>query len=289
MPWPVTVEPDGELVLEGVGLVRRRTSGRRCRAARRSVASALRTACEVDRAEVGDGAARSRLRARSSKSPAPRPAPHSSFQWKCPPVAKRARARPVIVERSSRSAARTSPASRSPPRAGSRRSARRRPPRRRSRGPSRSAWSTARRRAAPGSAPGPGRRRRRCSPVSTRSAVCSRISRVSSGRSVDAVVESAALTTSAAAPEALPVFSEPVGPSIEIELLPPYWVVLAPRKKVRDRDVRARGTPAAGDAAESLGFDRTGSSLRRGRRCRAPCPGSASRGRSWPGSCGCPC
>ena len=36
--------------------------------------------------------------------------------------------------------------------------------------------------------------------------------------------------TSAAAPAALPVFSEPVVPSIEIELLPPYWVVLAPRK-----------------------------------------------------------
>ena len=28
------------------------------------------------------------------------------------------------------------------------------------------------------------------------------------------------------------MFTEPVGPSIEIELLPPYWVVLAPRKKV---------------------------------------------------------
>src|SRR5579884_210443 len=57
--------------------------------------------------------------------------------------------------------------------------------------------------------------------VVARSAVCSRISRVSSG--VRAIpCSSAALITSAAAPEALPVFCEPVVPSIEIELWPPY-------------------------------------------------------------------
>ena len=68
-------------------------------------------------------------------------------------------------------------------------------------------------------------------PPVTRSAVCSRISRVSSGRSaIGGVASSAEEITSAAAPAALPVFSEPVVPSIEIELLPPYWVVLAPRK-----------------------------------------------------------
>jgi hypothetical protein len=69
-------------------------------------------------------------------------------------------------------------------------------------------------------------------PPVTRSAVCSRIARVSSGRSTIGVGWwlSAALITSAAAPAALPVFSEPVEPTIEIELLPPNWVVFAPRK-----------------------------------------------------------
>src|SRR5207237_8283286 len=68
-------------------------------------------------------------------------------------------------------------------------------------------------------------------PLSTRSAVCSSSSRVSSGRS--AIPWSRpALTTRPAAPDALLVLTEPVGPSIEIELLPPYCVVLAPRKNV---------------------------------------------------------
>ena len=68
-------------------------------------------------------------------------------------------------------------------------------------------------------------------PGVTSSAVCSRISRVSSARRL-VPASRAALTTSAAAPEALPVLTDPVGPSIEIELLPPNWVVFAPRKKV---------------------------------------------------------
>src|SRR5581483_3654453 len=53
------------------------------------------------------------------------------------------------------------------------------------------------------------------------SAVCSRISRVSSGDSVKPA-RAPALITMPAAPEALPVFSEPVEPSIAIEPLPPY-------------------------------------------------------------------
>ena len=40
----------------------------------------------------------------------------------------------------------------------------------------------------------------------------------------------AELTTMPAAPDALPVLTEPVAPSSEIELLPPNWVVFAPRK-----------------------------------------------------------
>ena len=43
---------------------------------------------------------------------------------------------------------------------------------------------------------------------------------------------SAELTTKPAPPDALPVLIEPVAPSIEIELLPPNCVVLAPRKNV---------------------------------------------------------
>ncbi len=42
----------------------------------------------------------------------------------------------------------------------------------------------------------------------------------------------AAEMSSAAAPAALPVFVEPVGPCMEIDDLPPNWVVFAPRKYV---------------------------------------------------------
>ena len=63
----------------------------------------------------------------------------------------------------------------------------------------------------------------------TSSAVCSSVSRTSSG--VGSTPWSlAALTTSAAAPAALPVLVEPVEPSIVTELWPPNCVVLAPRK-----------------------------------------------------------
>src|SRR6266576_3333518 len=158
------------------------------------------------------------------------PAPHSSFQWKLPPGAKRACARPLIGRLSPVTGAYQSGESMA------------------ASGGILPLWATAT--AAPrftrpqpkcvvhwsidgaaGFAPGSGAP----SPVVllevTRSAVCSRISRVSSGRrSTRGEASLAALTTSAAAPAALPVFSEPVVPSIEIELLPPYWVVLAPRK-----------------------------------------------------------
>ena len=66
---------------------------------------------------------------------------------------------------------------------------------------------------------------------STSSAVCSRSSRVSSALSVSPCSRAAAIT-SAAAPAALPVFVEPVAPSIEIDDLPPNCVVFAPRKYV---------------------------------------------------------
>src|SRR5436190_16438662 len=68
-------------------------------------------------------------------------------------------------------------------------------------------------------------------PCVTSSAVCSRISRTSSGLSVKPAPRPA-LTTSPAAPEARPVLIEPVAPSIEIELLRPNCVGLAPRKNV---------------------------------------------------------
>src|SRR4029077_11858634 len=65
----------------------------------------------------------------------------------------------------------------------------------------------------------------------TRSAVCSRMARTSSGRRV-ILASRPVLITSAAAPDDLPVFSEPVAPSMESEPLPPYWSVLALRKYV---------------------------------------------------------
>src|SRR6476619_6453363 len=97
-----------------------------------------------------------------------------------------------------------------------------------------------------GSAPGSAIPAPSVFPARTRSAVCSSSSRVSSGRSATPW-SSPALTTSAAAPAALLVLTEPVGPSIEIELLPPYWVVLAPRKNVPTGafDPRHAGWPLA--------------------------------------------
>ncbi len=65
----------------------------------------------------------------------------------------------------------------------------------------------------------------------TSSAVCSSSSRVSSADSVTPCSRAAAIT-SAAAPAALPVFVEPVGPCIEMDDLPPNCVVFAPRKYV---------------------------------------------------------
>src|SRR5436190_10294395 len=158
------------------------------------------------------------------------PAPHSSFQWKLPLVAKRARASPVIGRLSAVIGAYQSGESIA------------------ASGGILPLWATAA--AAPrltrpqpkcvvhwsiegaeALAPGSATPRPAVLPEVTRSAVCSRISRVSSGRSwTDGFASRAALITSAAAPAALPVFSDPVVPSIEIELLPPYWVVLAPRK-----------------------------------------------------------
>ena len=55
------------------------------------------------------------------------------------------------------------------------------------------------------------------------------------------------------------------------------------------RHVGAETRRLAGQPAEFLRPAPTGSILRPARRCRAPCPGSASRGRSWPGSCDRPC
>ncbi len=69
-------------------------------------------------------------------------------------------------------------------------------------------------------------------PGRTSSAVCSRISRVSSGRS-RTPASLAAEMTSAAAPEAWPVACEPVEPTIENDDLPPNCVVLPLRKNVR--------------------------------------------------------
>src|SRR6185312_9691678 len=158
------------------------------------------------------------------------PAPHISFQCRCPPVAKRARASPVISAlapvsgeyHSGESIAASggmSPLATAPTAAPT--SARPQP---KCVVHCSSAGSA-------GFAPGSGTPTPAVFGASTRSAVCSSSSRVSSGRS--AIPRSRpALTTSAAAPAALLVFTEPVGPSIAIELLPPYCVVLAPRKKV---------------------------------------------------------
>src|SRR6266566_947184 len=158
------------------------------------------------------------------------PAPHMSFQWNWPAVAKRARARPVISTLEPVSGAYQSGASIAASGGMS---------------PLSTAPTAAPTLARPqpkwdvhcssggsvGSAAGSGTPVPVVFPFSTRSAVCSSSSRVSSGRS--AIPRSSpALTTSAAAPAALLVLTEPVAPSIEIELLPPYWVVLAPRKNV---------------------------------------------------------
>ena len=65
------------------------------------------------------------------------------------------------------------------------------------------------------------------------SAVCSSRARSSSGLSwIGGLCSSAADITSAAAPADLPVFVEPVGPCIEIDDLPPNWVVFAFLKNV---------------------------------------------------------
>ena len=71
----------------------------------------------------------------------------------------------------------------------------------------------------------------RCRRGRMSSAVCSISARSSSGLSViGALCSSAADMISAAAPAALPVLVEPVGPCIEIDDLPPNWVVFALRK-----------------------------------------------------------
>ena len=158
------------------------------------------------------------------------PAPHISFQWNCPPVAKRARASPVISTFEPVSGANQpgeeiaasggmSPLATAPTAA----------PRFTRPQPKCEAHCSSA--GSEGSAPGSGVPAPAVLPFSTRSAVCSSSSRVSSGRS--AIPWSRpALTTRAAAPEALLVFTEPVAPSIEIELFAPYCVVFAPRKNV---------------------------------------------------------
>ena len=130
----------------------------------------------------------------------------------------------------------------------------------------------------------------------TRSAVCSRISRVSSGLGV-IPWSIAALTTSAAAPEALPVLAEPVVPSIEIELWPPYWVVLAPRKYVCGGAALPSPRPAISDlipvvAATTCGGVPAGGIrdvLAEADRVGHRALHRASRGCSCRGSCGCRC
>src|SRR5438128_12109358 len=158
------------------------------------------------------------------------PAPHMSFQWNWPPVAKRARARPMISTLEPVSGAYQSGASIAASGGMS---------------PLSTAPTAAPTLARPqpkcgvhcssggsvGSAAGSGTPVPDVLPSSTRSAVCSSSSRISSGRSA-MPWSRPALTTSPAAPAALLVLTEPVAPSIEIELLPPYWVVLAPRKKL---------------------------------------------------------
>ncbi len=150
------------------------------------------------------------------------PTPHSSFQLKLPPLAKRERARPVIsielpVTGAYQSGESIATSGGILPLCASATAA---PRFTRPHPKCVVHWSIE---GFVGSAPGSGTPSPSVFGVKTRSAVCSRISRVSSGRSVTAGLASrAALTTSPAAPAALPVFSEPVEPSIEIELLPPY-------------------------------------------------------------------
>src|ERR1700730_9983293 len=153
-----------------------------------------------------------------------------SFQWNFPPLAKRARARPVISVREAVSGAYQSgelirasggmlPLATAPTAAPT--LARPQPKW------EVHCWSGASVGMAPGSpTPAPV-----VLPSRTRSEVCSSRLRVSSGRSA-MPWSRPALSTSPSAPAALLVLTDPVGPSIEIELLPPYWVVFAPRKTV---------------------------------------------------------
>jgi len=90
-------------------------------------------------------------------------------------------------------------------------------------------------------------------------------------------------------PPLLCVSTEPVGPSIAIELLPPYCVVLAPRKNVPTGAFEPRQCGLAARPAEFLRLQPLA-------RVRAEPDGvwdgaldQTSRARSWPGSCGCRC